>query len=345
MDVAIYGRINFGHKKVALSQKHTPRGIDYTVLEFYRDGSLHKDEDHYRYWHIRDRAIEEIYENISEYSNAVISGNMITISSIHGIHNYDISKVLRSYNREVVKSTRSIKAKTLGFNYKEVLYTNGDLREIRTDNSIIFIPDRVKNILDESIVITESNNRIVFGEDIKTCSGSCFINEVKVGYYHKLEVEIKCGEAASFNIIRSLNKFKVGRRVRAAIQFTRDITPKEYAYAIFCNILTGDILMRNIFNDKFVIDTIKYIVDKRVKYQELLNNITQYERLKIIWDTYLKTKASEDLATKIDALLLEINECFDNNVEDPRKDDKLRLIRKRYLEIMRIKYKGARQID
>lgn len=335
-NIRIIRLMNFGGKRIALGRQTAKSGVYYRVLiarPYNKGGNIIRV--------VTDRvSIEAIYENHEDYNNVAVKDRIIIIRGLDGVYSYDMDKLLKEYGRDLVRSTRRIKAKTLGYNHREILYTNGDLEELSIDASTVIVPDDAKNILSKSIDILKNNDKIIFGANIEKCSNTAISENVQIKY--NLCIEINSNEEVGLNIVKS---FRHSMSSMLTFHFNRDISTEEYANIVYnatessygeLDTYRINIIANNIdrIGDKFIVEVMNYYLKNELDNLEVLNTDNNSALLKFkrgyrivirAWRGFLNTKVSEGTATKINRMFKMINNLISIKNKGLLKADRIKI--------------------
>lgn len=205
---------------IAVKRELNDNAIYYLVMELNDAGKA-----------IRNRRLflEEIYNNIEDYSNVVLDGSIMTVYGIDGVYKYDMDKVLDVYNNTILDSSKSSrKAKILGIQHKEKVTDQGLLVELDTTSHLITIPKNATSIEKNSIIIYKDTEEITFHSKIERIKGGAFVFRRSTGLSLN-KINIECED---LNARLSLSKFisKVSRisgGSKLTLDYSVNISDKE----------------------------------------------------------------------------------------------------------------------
>lgn len=180
--------------KTVLKRNITDKGIDYEVLNVTAKKYIHLDT--------KVDTLERIFKNYEEYTNVRVNGSILTIKSLDGVYRYDMNKIHSIYKRGVVYGAdKSKKALITGNQHIEKITQDGELHNIATSLKTIYVSDKVRKVLTDSIHVNSNNERIVFGANIEEVEKSIFCGIDIEGIENKdniIEVEFKCKEYKTY---------------------------------------------------------------------------------------------------------------------------------------------------
>ena len=317
-------------EKMALKRKCSEAGVSYEIVAVTQNFKSQN----------RDMTVEEIYYYNKEFNNVIVTDTELKIISLDGVYKYDMDKIHKTYNREIMKSNKNAKAMVMGHSHTEDISIAGELKKIKTSLKALVIPSTVRIIEDGSIILSHENTDIIFGSGIEKCGTRAITKGTGgIGY-----IEIGSNNDRD-NILNSIYSIKY-ILTNCIIHFIDDITPEEYVEVLYNTRNCKNITANNAecINDAFIVKVIAQTTATKLDNLNILkakiiinknkgknNNITTYsydidyslsefkryyEVLREAWLGGLGTKASDELRTKGNKLFRDI----DNKLEFREKE-------------------------
>lgn len=261
-------KVQTGYTCIVLSRRCTINGIDYKVLE----------TDEYERHETRTVRLEEICAEPDKYINVTKKDGKYIIRGLDGAYEYDIDLINSTYKRGIVQSTKVMKAKLLGKDYKEVITEKGELRAFSSEARVLGLPNTVIDVCKESITVTGPNEILVFNKEIKSFHKDAIIARKSYNDKHVSKLIIESSKEVGINILKSVFSTSITARTGLEIEFTRDITPSEYCMIRLQGIEKKDIKAHNIksMDNKFMIDVFDSAIEFTIKDCTILENPIQY---------------------------------------------------------------------
>lgn len=181
--------------------------------------------------------LESIYDNYNDYVNIQVEGDIIQISDLEGVYEYDMNLIYKEYGTsKMQQSITAMKASTLGLGYSESIDVNFRLRKVSSDSTVIKIPGTAKHILPKSIHANKNNESVMFPDNIQTCAINCFETTVssvgsrtvyQVRFNH---VGIGAQGEARLQILKALESNIELLNEGAIIELFGDVSPIDFGY-------------------------------------------------------------------------------------------------------------------
>ena len=328
--------------KIALNRTCTSEGIYYNIYKTGRHGAEIQSKT----------SIEDIYYSNTEYDNVTVSGTGMSILGLDGEYSYDMGLIFKTYNKALIETNRNIKAIIFDSKYNESVNELGELKNFRTNQETIHIPNNVKEILAGSIVVIPSKNRgIIFGDSIEKCELGCF-NYVEEDDKQQTNlisyIEIGCSIKATSSILNSMRHNMLNSN--SVIHFTRDITPEEYAKIILDEMQIKKITSsnQNNFDDRFIFNVVQRILPKKANGFNLIDkpltiseNINRYgkvtgyrttrnyrvflddfEKFITRWNSKLAPISSDTIKNKVNTFITETKKRIEFRESEYRENEK-----------------------
>ena len=340
--IKVITEMEIDFKDIVLIRVCKTKGINYKVLHYKKRG--HYDE-------ILEVSVEQIYANHGAYGNVIVYDGEMQIVGLDGAYTYNMKRISEVYNRSIIKSTRSLKARVLGQIYEEEITANGELKQLRYNQKTIIIPNNAKYMCSKSVQLTKDNIIIVFGDTIEGCKTN-FIESLG----EIVNIEIGCNKAVGIKILKTIEKLKDDRTI--LLKYTRDITPEEYITAIYSTKTKYVIESSNLvgLNDQLVRDITDSIISNKLGNLEIVNRpielkpifcrpsggflkwlidpkftifVNNFAVFKDRYEKQLRVCASKDLQDELDAVVEELGqeiEFREKEIENNR-DEKNRLMK------------------
>ena len=318
MGCNILKMVEYTTKDIVLNRKVYGTGIRYRILTVSRG----------YYYVYETKTLEEIYVNREKYQNVREVDGGIAILGTDYEAVYDMSKIHKTYGREVEhNSEKTKKAEVLGYEFEKQITRDGRLlRYSNNSTKVISLTDEnIKRIAKNSIKLHEENKKIIFGEQLTGVSNNY------VDGYNRIrldEIEVRCGEKATIGIINSLRNISLRNTwpvTTNKLIINRDLTPLELMHIIdlrlhnSINIYSNNVDTSKLFiDDDILVRALELILEKSEasiqKSKNIGYTINYYSSSRVIgylWENGLKAYASPQATIKIKRIM----EDFDKRIK------------------------------